>query len=440
MTVVSTILKLQPSNALIEDDDEKSFYWNMVLQYWKLPNNFRHFPGPNPVSIERQNFDIVKDQDFLVGLKTDGVRFILMLTTKPNSTEPISLMIDRTLNMYEVEIWANEDYFFNGCILDGELVWNTNEDLQYIVFDVVRLKGIDCISMNYRERLQIVHDHVLCVDDKLDNDAVEQMVSEEDKFCARNNQYNLQISPKICVPKQRIKDLWNGRKMCSHRNDGLIFTLNNQYIETGTSSAIYKWKPLHSIDVKCYHVDDEWKLFGNHNTSDEEVDITHTIDNYTTELDKNSKLMNLLEKKQVCVVECLVNIENGTLHLIPERERSDKKAANTIKTIIATIKNAKENIDIHELFNVTDANTVNVEVMDADETSQSQQYKEASNTNDEANVDAADVKTDAFTKADADTDGNAGAKEDAEKDAPADVNPPTKPEPKKRGRKRKVLT
>lgn len=351
MTIVAPILKLQPSNATIEDSDEKKFYWNVVLNYWKLPASFRHFPGPNPISLERMNFANIQNDDFLTALKTDGVRYLLLMTTKPNSTEPISLMIDRALNMYEIEVWANEEFFYNGSLLDGELVWNHNETLQFVIFDVVKLKGINCIERTYRDRLQIIHSHILCTDQTMNDDMVEQMVSEEDKFCARNNLYSMQIFPKMCVTKQRLQDLWNGRKNCSHRNDGIIFTLNNADIHTGTSKYIYKWKPSHSIDIKCHFQDGEWSFFGNDNASDDEVELKFAIPNIN--MDPNSKLMQMLEQKGQCVVECLLTVKNDEISLLPERERTDKTSANTMKTIEATIRNAVENISIDELLKVT---------------------------------------------------------------------------------------
>lgn len=356
-TIVTPVLKLQPSNTTIQDMDEKKYYWSVLLQYYKLPKSFSHFPGPNPVSLERKNFDSLKSDDFLAALKTDGVRYLLMLTTKPNSTEPISLMIDRVNNMYEVEIWANEEFFFNGCLLDGELVWNTNNDLQFIVFDVILLKGTNCINKTFRERLDIISNHVLCMDDAMNCEAVEQIVSEEDKFCARNNAFNLQVLPKICVPKTRICDLWrSGRLNCSHRNDGIIFTLNDSPIHTGTSKFIYKWKPSHSIDVKCYFQHGEWSFYGNSNNSDDEIEISKSIEEYITTIDiQSSKLLSMLEGKLACVVECLLSVEDKKVILHPERERSDKKAANTMKTITATINNARENIQVEELFEVTNA-------------------------------------------------------------------------------------
>lgn len=351
--VVTPILKLQPSNTMIEDDFEKKHYWSTLLDFWKLPPNISHFPGPNPISLERTNIEDLNRNDYLVALKTDGVRYLLLMTTKPNSTEPISLMIDRVKVMYEVEIWASEEFFYNGCLLDGELVWNSNGDLQFIIFDVVVLKGMNCIDMSYRERLDVINNHILCMDDALDDDVVEKILSEEDKFCARNNSYNLQILPKMCVSKFQIAELWKSSKLtCCHKNDGVIFTLNNAPVHTGTSKYIYKWKPLHSIDVKCLY-DRTWSFFVNANDSDMDIDITETIDTYETSMDLTSNLLQLLERKVECVVECVMNIVGNKIILIPERERSDKKAANTMNTVLKTIKNTQENIQVNELYKIT---------------------------------------------------------------------------------------
>tara|TARA_Y100000741_G_scaffold365245_1_gene361404 strand:+ start:62 stop:1237 length:1176 start_codon:yes stop_codon:yes gene_type:complete len=357
MTLVATVLKLQPSPAILEDEDEKKYYWSVVLHYWKLPPSFHHFPGPNPISLERSYLHRLKNEDFLAALKTDGVRYLLVLTTKPNSTEPISLMIDRALNMYEIEIWANEEYFYNGCLLDGELVWSNAEELQFIVFDVVLFKGINCIEMNYRDRLEVIHDHVLCVDENQEDETIEKIISEEDKFCARNNKYNLQLFAKMCVSKQSLDHLWQNKTTCSHRNDGLILTLNSTNVHTGTSKDVLKWKPSHSIDIRCFFNNNKWTYFANDNSSDEEIDITTSIGSYTVSLDTQSKLLNVLKRKISFFVECLILVSDDIVTLIPERERTDKRSANTIKTIEATIRNAQEKIEIEELFEIVSCNS-----------------------------------------------------------------------------------
>ena len=77
MSIVTPILKLQPSNTTIIDTDEKNYYWNVLLQYYKLPPSFQHFPGPNPVSLERNNFEQIQSEDYLAALKTDIAPVVL---------------------------------------------------------------------------------------------------------------------------------------------------------------------------------------------------------------------------------------------------------------------------------------------------------------------------------------------------------------------------
>jgi len=347
--LIAHIKKLQPSCAPITNYDERRHYWKSLLQKWRLPSNVNHFPGANPVSIDRSAFTTLRTTDLVVALKTDGVRYILFMTTKNNSSEPISIMIDRTLNMYEIEVWANEEFYYKNSIFDGELVWSDDDQMQYIVFDVILLKGMRCVEMCYKERLQVINNSILYADSDTDNDViVEQRVAEEDKIIARNNDFNLQILPKICVQSTQICELWNNRKKCSHRNDGLILTFNNYHIDTGTSKSVFKWKPSHSIDIKCYF-STEWRFYANANASDEEVELS-TL--FKLRVDNTLKLLDMLQPKQKCVIECIINVVGDEIVLVPERERTDKKAANTVKTIKATVVNAEENISIKELAQV----------------------------------------------------------------------------------------
>ena len=62
-----------------------------------------------------------------------------------------------------------------------------------------------------------------------------------------------------------------------------------------------------------------------------------------------SKLPDAIRVRQPCVIECLLQLDGDDLVLIPERERTDKDAANTVKTIEATIRNVRENLSIEDL-------------------------------------------------------------------------------------------
>ena len=350
MASVAPVRHLRPSNSTIDDQSEKSYYWSQLLKYWKLPSHVKHFPGANPMSIERADLQQIKESDFLVALKTDGVRHILLLTLKPNSMEPIAIMVDRAQKMYEIIVWANEDYFTNGSLMDGELVWSEN-GLQYIIFDVMVTKGTSCIKMPYRDRLQILHNTILVINANDNNqEEIERKIAEEDKIISFDNIHNLQILSKRCVKKENLHILWRDRNNVCHANDGLVFTLNTANVTIGTCSTILKWKPDHSVDIQIvYSCSKGLCLYANDNTSGAVVDITRSCCSYKIEFTMN-RLIEVIKHRLPCIVECLIQIKEDVMYLTPERERGDKDAPNTIKTIEATIKNTIEAISSEELI------------------------------------------------------------------------------------------
>lgn len=350
-TFVSQVHRLTPSHSEIVHETEKHYYWKLMLKLWRLPSHILHFPGPNPVSIEKKDSARLGTEDFLVGLKTDGVRNLLMLCTKPNSAEPIAVMIDRTRRIFEIEVWANEDFFEKGSLYDGELVWEQTS-LVYIAFDVMMAKGVPCMHLSYRERIQILQNTILSVSEHHEDDSVERMIAEECKFLARNNVHDLRIIPKTCVSKAEIGKLWQERQLCKHRNDGLIFTINSAPIETGTSMTILKWKPNHTIDLLFKLDGTTWNFYANANHSNEHVLLSQT--NLSMVL-VESKLLCAIQAHLPCVVECVVRLQGEDMLLIPERERTDKTAANTLRTIEATILNVRENLNIQDLMTLVSA-------------------------------------------------------------------------------------
>ena len=316
-TIVSQVHRLTPSPSEIKNDNERHHYWGIILKLWRLPNYINHFPGANPVSIEKKDSTRLREEDFLVGLKTDGVRNLLLLCTKPNSAEPIALMIDRTRRMFEIEVWANEDFFEKGSLYDGELVWE-QATLVYIVFDVIMTKGVPCMHLSYRERIQIMQNTILSVSDHHNDSSVEEMIREECRFLARNNVHDLRIIPKTCVCKAEIGKLWDDRVLCKHRNDGLIFTMNAAPVETGTASNILKWKPQHTIDILFKEEDGAWKTYINDNNSSE-LGLLEFKCNENISV-ASSKLLCAIRDHQPCIVECVIQIDDDNILLVPERE------------------------------------------------------------------------------------------------------------------------
>lgn len=338
---------------------------------WGLPPHVRHFPGSNPVSVEEKDLARLREGDFLVSLKTDGTRFLLMMTLRPNSAEPIAIMVDRAQNMYEVEVWADEDYFTKGTLLDGELVWDqTRKDsLLFIVFDCLVMEGQRCLHLTYRERLSILHKAVFIFPPcsslsssegeegrRMSDEEVERIVLEQKKIVARNNDHNLTLSVKACAPFSQVRTVWEKRFLCSHRNDGLVFTNNRTHVETGTATGIFKWKPNHSVDVNIVFEEGRPnRVLANENSSAGEVDLVD-VGGIPVRLVENPLLLAMKERAEGgCILECEILLLDGPdreerrIELHPERERPDKKAANTMRTISSTVVNAREKLSIDDI-------------------------------------------------------------------------------------------
>jgi hypothetical protein len=103
-----------------------------VQQVWGSTDPSR-FPGPQPVSIERRHFPLLKRQPYLVCEKTDGVRHLLLSTE-----DGLVVLVNRAFSIDTVKIRIPRD-----TLLDGELVTSKTGKNLFMVYDAVRIKGED---------------------------------------------------------------------------------------------------------------------------------------------------------------------------------------------------------------------------------------------------------------------------------------------------------
>ena len=68
---------------------------------WGMPHVGTRFPGCNPHSLDHEKLGLLAEHRHVVSLKTDGVRYFLLLTTRADAS-PVAVMIDRGMTMYEV--------------------------------------------------------------------------------------------------------------------------------------------------------------------------------------------------------------------------------------------------------------------------------------------------------------------------------------------------
>lgn len=339
-------LPLIPSFSKITKEDEKKKYWDKLIKDWGLPSHINHFPGSHPISIERKDLEFLKEnkEKFLISLKSDGIRYIMYMTFRPDTEIPVCILIDRSKNMYEIEVWASEE-FYEGTILDGELVWNLpNENsTTYLGFDILMLKGKSLKNKNYKERLSIldsiVYNNIL----NKKSEEIEKEIEENDQIVSVNNLHNLKISSKKFTQLSIIGRLWSDRLTHSFRQDGIILNKCDEEYKLGAAdNTIFKWKPSYSIDVLikngCIYINAP---------KSEKLEVLESILGYNI-LILESKI-NYTEKD---VVECDVKVNENSFLLFPMRVRLDKKFPNTLKTIKSSCESILDKVTIETLVEI----------------------------------------------------------------------------------------
>jgi mRNA-capping enzyme len=352
LCVIDDAQPLRPSKASIPDGPDKEFIKKKLADLSQT--QFGRFPGANPVSIERQDLHTIKKDGFVVSLKSDGIRNLLLLTHDENES-PIAILIDRSFKMFEIEIWASPSYFQEGSLFDGELIWDYSRDpcprLAFLIFDIIVLEG-KIQNIPYYDRLQAVHNLLVTNMNQTDED-IERIICEENKICSIHNHMDLFLYPKKFVTLDNLRELWSMRTSSPYRNDGLIFTKNSGSITKGTTKDSLKWKPDHTIDVLAELTDTTWKIWIGY--VDQWVDMTREVkvnDNVLIVEFHHNDLLKCIAERYKCplILECLCKLQDTTLHVFCVKERHDKSTPNSLFTVQKTILNVIENIAIEEIL------------------------------------------------------------------------------------------
>lgn len=256
----SSTKRPSPGGRLVEEGSAKYEAINSCFRKcWGLkpaPPEVKHNPSPNPISLGQDSIATIRSQDYVVCEKSDGVRYSLLLCRSEGGS-PASCMVDRSCRQYEVTVYA-ESRYFDGTLLDGELVWENDGRLVYWVFDVACIKGQSVREKDYMSRFRLVQQMLFDPDGypMLPPEAANQharALADDDKIASANNPHSLCFRPKQCFSIQNMDTLWHIiSTTLTHKNDGLIFTPVNEGLPTGTFWNQFKWKREneHTIDFQ----------------------------------------------------------------------------------------------------------------------------------------------------------------------------------------------
>ena len=259
---------------------------------WQTPDR-QWFPGPQPISIERKHFGVLKSQPYVVCEKTDGVRHMLVCFEAPDGKK-ICALVDRAFHVTYTTLTVPRD-----TILDGELL-----DGVFYVYDAVRIKGEDLRTATLTERLAKAR-------------AVTKAILRQPK---------LRVCVKDMVPLKDIASITLGPN-----TDGLVFTPVNEPVRIGTHETLFKWKPRERITIDFL--------------------VKNGKDLYIQdrrELRKVAELhLSIRPYAEGTILEC----DYRSLGWTPVKERSDKTYPNNRRTYDRTIVNLRENIQFSEFLN-----------------------------------------------------------------------------------------
>lgn len=332
------------------DSAEYQHLLDVAMRLVGLASRRPRFPGTQPFSIMRSELPQLQD-GYMAALKTDGVRTMLLLARDQHG-EPRAVTIDRMLCMFEVEIWGDTD-FFRGTLYDAELMWQyegtATARLALLVFDIFALRGVSCLHETYSTRIALVHSTLLTTVPP--GGDVEQMVLDENKICAQNNNHDLRLLPKRVLSAHCTRELWESRHCVNHLNDGIIFTPNTPYTDRKT----FKWKTEHTVDL-LFETPQRFFMGGRAGL----LRLEHlVIDGISRRaLTEPNQLLDLVVGAAGgrAIIECLCVVDRpDEVRFVPLKQRTDKDSPNQEHTIRATVQNAIESISCEELQKAIEA-------------------------------------------------------------------------------------
>jgi len=266
-----------------------------IANAWGVTDPTR-FPGPQPVSIERRHFPLLKLQPYLVCEKTDGVRHLLA------STDEGVFLVNRAFACEKVNVRVAKD-----TLLDGELVRTKTGKVLFMVYDAVRVKGEDLTHKPLTERL----------------DAARKVIKAIIKTANAPLEIRVKVMWTLGSPTPDLNSF-------EYETDGLVFTPVNEPIRTGTHETMFKWKPRERITID-FCIKNGTDLFVQDKGIPYKEASLH-LHNARRDLPDGT------------IVEC----GYGDLGWYVEKIRTDKTHANNRRTYFRTIVNIREGIELAE--------------------------------------------------------------------------------------------
>ncbi|XP_072967023.1 uncharacterized protein [Typha angustifolia] len=300
------------------------------------------FPGSHPVSLNRENLQLLRQRYYYATWKADGTRYMMLITRDG------CYLIDRNFCFRRVQMrfpFKNiNEGFHDGTLIDGEMIIDTIPDAglkrRYLAYDLMALNLCSKIKLPFSDRWKLLEEEIIRPRNQ------ERKQFECEGKC--NPLYRYDFEP-FGV---RRKDFWLLSTVAkllkefiprlSHAADGLIFQGWDDPYVTRTHEGLLKWKypEMNSVDF-LFEVGSESRqlLFLYERGKKKLMDGAHVV--FKDEEDVSS-----LSGK---IVECSWDSEEGCW--VCMRVRADKSTPNDINTYRKVMRSINDNITEEVLLN-----------------------------------------------------------------------------------------
>ncbi|KAG4925192.1 hypothetical protein JHK87_050732 [Glycine soja] len=300
------------------------------------------FPGSHPVSLNRENLQLLRQRYYYATWKADGTRYMMLITMDG------CYLIDRSFNFRRVQMrfpcritndgMAEKTHHFT--LLDGEMIIDTlpdskKQERRYLIYDLMAVNGVSVIERPFYERWKM-----------LEKEVIEPR--NQERFQSRNPYYRYDMEPF----RVRRKDFWllsTVTKLLSefipklsHDADGLIFQgWDDPYIPR-THEGLLKWKyaDLNSVDFLFEVIDNDCQLLFLYERGKKKL-----MEGYRVAFEEGSNPLHYSGK----IIEC--SWDSDRQEWIFKRIRTDKSTPNDFNTYRKVMRSIRDNITEDILLN-----------------------------------------------------------------------------------------
>ncbi|KAG4141004.1 hypothetical protein ERO13_D06G051600v2 [Gossypium hirsutum] len=293
----------------------------------------RRFPGSHPVSLNRDNLQLLRQHYYYATWKADGTRYMMLITVDG------CYLIDRHFNFRRVQIrfpcsYRNSTHHYT--LLDGEMVIGTlpcsqNKERRFLVFDIIACNGNNLMEKPFSERWNLVEKEVI---EPRNRD--QKNISQSKHSCYKYELESFRVGRKdfwslSTVPKI-LKELIP--KLC-HEADGLIFQGRDDPYIPFTHEGLLKWKyaEMNSVDFLFQMgVNDDHKLFLHENGRKK------VMEGHRVEFRDGSNPSSY----SGMIIECSWDSKDAVW--VYMRKRNDKRSPNDLNTYKKVMRSIRDNI------------------------------------------------------------------------------------------------